>query len=440
MKIGPINIELAKTQPKEAPKKTKDVIIKYPSPSQSQVFAGYRNVKGSQMLSFELIDGLYENTVMNRVVQKIAGDSTRMNYSVNYIGMDGTREDTIADVGVMLDSLIDRTTLRMVFKDFLKYGTAFLYIQYDKSTNLPIRMYTLHPRYISPIFENGELMGWKYQGAGEPVLLTTTELIHFPNDPSTGEVFGSGIFGPVIQILELILNSQLNTSILIDRYAIPILHWMIESAIEGEKVDEDEITNFLNMLIDQLEIGSDVATPSQVSSKVIGMDGNLIDFIPIVENLMYTFGVTVGVPLQLMGFPGDNLSVSTRMMQAYQGYISDLQEQIGARIVESIYKPYLESQGFLHLVDYREIQISFPIMSVEEGSKTAVWLFPALQNGLISREEARNTLGFKGLPLPIDEIEIPEIQQEVVRPGARQPSDPEDPPKPQEPNEEDRKR
>jgi predicted RNA-binding protein Jag len=437
MRLGPIEINLASSKPKTQTKTPSTNVYKYPVMTQSQVFASYKNVTGSQALSFDLIDGLYSNSIMNRIIQKLAGDTTRMNYSVTCTDFEGKRIEEIELLTKQIDVKITRSVLRAVVRDMLKYGTGFLYIQYDKGTGIPIQTYTVHPQYLTPVIENGALTKWKYRSQGTETELLPEELIAFPLDPQTGELFGNSIFGPIIQILELILNSQQNTAILIDRFAIPIIHWLVSSGLENEgvKIEPEEIQKFLNSLVDQLDVGSDIATDALVDSKVIGTDADLIDFTPIIQNLQETFGITVGVPLMLIGARGDNLSISRMQFQSYLEHLRDIQETISDILTDKVYRPYLETQGYIQSEDYFELYLNFPVMSVEEGSKTATWLFPAVREGFIDRTEARNALGYKGAAVPIEDIEVPSQESEVIRPGARK--DPTEEPEeetPQEPN------
>lgn len=427
MKILGWDIKLARgsSQAKtvQAPKSP---IYQFPIMTQQQGFSAYNNVQGQQQLTYELIDGLYKKTIMNRVINKISGDCTRMNYTVSYINLDNTKNEQIEEIGNFVDVKLTRTVFRNIFRDMLKYGTAFLYVQYDAG-RIPIKMYTIHPRYVKPEIENGVLVRWIYNSGDGEKPLAPEDLICFPNDPATGEIFGNSIFGPIIQILELLLNSQYNTAILIDRYAIPIIHWMLDNGVEGVRTPPEEITNFLESLFSQLDVGNDIATDSGVQSKVIGTDSNLIDFVPIIQDQKETFGITVGVPLQLIGMKGDNLSVTTRQMQSYIDFLRDIQEMVADRLIEFLYKPYLLENGYVELDDYKRIDIDFPVMAVEENSKAIQWLVPAVDKGFITRTQAKNTLGFKGEAVPIDEIEL-FPSPEVIRPSQRKdPSEVKDP-------------
>lgn len=420
MKIFGRNISFGKEKVQMA---AKNAVMQYPSSSGSQEFATYRSIQGTQELSYTLIDDLYDRTIVNKIINKIAGDCTRMNYSVSYIGMDRKKDENLELVGLQIDTRLTRSVLRNVFRDMIKYGTGFLYIKYEGG--IPTKAYTIDPQYITPVIENGELVSWQYTSTGTPVTLTTKELIAFPFDPKTGEVYGKSIFGPLIQTLELFLNVQLDLTILVDRFALPIIMYILDNGIEGVQETDEEILAFMRSLLDQLSYGNDVGVGSGTSAQVLGTDSQLIDFIPIIKDLKESLGIICGVPFQLIGASGDNLSISKMQMQSYLEYIRDIQEMVGDILIEQVYKPFLEEEnGYVQLENYRDVYIDFPQQAVEENSKAITWISPAVNLGLISRTQGKNTLGFKGDAIPIEEMDVPWMQEEVVRPGAQKPNEP----------------
>ncbi|HOP32987.1 MAG TPA: phage portal protein [Candidatus Hydrothermia bacterium] len=371
---------------------------------------------GSYQLDYELIDALYEKTIMNTIINKIVGDASRLNYDITISNIDGTENHDLTMEIKKIDHLINRRTLRSLFKDMLKYGIAFLYIEYEGDE--PRDAFPIHPSYVTPNIKDGEIQDYTYMGLNGRIKLQKHQLIPIPRDQKTGELYGTSIFAPIMTILELILNTQLNLAIIVDRYALPIIQWALDTGFPDLTVEEEDLINFLKTLEQQFREGNDIATDSKVEARVIGTDDNMADFVPILRGQLEIFGITVGVPLQLLGMKGDNLSVTTRQMQAYLSTIRDLQEALGDMLVEELFKPYLEAKGYTQGEDYHRIYISFPILAVEENSKAITWLIPAIDKGLITRTEARNTLGFHGEAIPVEDIEL-FPSPEVVRPGRR---------------------
>ena len=75
-------------------------------------------------------------------------------------------------------------------------------------------------------------------------------------------------------------------------------------------------------------------------------------------------------------------------------------------LVEQLYEPFLEQQGKIPGQDYANIYLVFPTLTTESNADVATWLFPALRHGLISRDEARSQLSFRGKAIPVEELEF----------------------------------
>lgn len=418
MKIFGYEINFARAK-KATTKPKKTPVLAYPAASTSQGMPSYTNVSGNTIATYDLIDGLYEKTIMNTIVNKIAGDATRMNYSIQVVDDQGQIVEKIQTEARRIDARVNRKVLRDVIRDSKKYGTAFLFIDYGPD-GVPLDMYTVHPQYVEADLVDGVLLGWKYRGGSSAIPLDLTQLIPFPNDAQTGKIFGISAFSPILRTLELFLNSELNTAIIIDKFAIPIIHWMLEGGEEGT-IDDSEVLQFMQSMYEQLSVGSDFGTDGRVSSEVVGIGQNIVDFTPILKDLKETFSITVGVPFQLIGGAADNLSATKSQMMSYQSMIIDIQENAADVLIRNVYVPFLESMGYIQGEDYYDIYIDFPVWSYEENSKVAQWMKFAVDYGLITRRQAKNTLGYKGEPLDLDDLDVPmpQIQNgvDVSRPN-----------------------
>jgi hypothetical protein len=413
-------------------------VSQYPVTTQSQGFTRYVGPTGDMALSYEIIDSLYEKTIMKRIINKVVGDCSRMNYTVKCTDIDGVMIPEMNETIKSIDTKLTRKNMRGIFRDSIKYGTAFLYVQFGPD-GIPLRFVNVHPKYLTPVIaDDGTLTQWKYSSGGNEIILTPQEILCFADDPKTGELYGNSWFGPIMQILELLFNAQLNVSTILDRIAIPILVWKLDSMIEGTRTAPEDILAFMNSLIAQLEIGNDVGIDASIQPEILTPSETLIDFVPIIDNLLMTLGMQVGIPMTLMGMKGDNLSVSRIQKQSYLELIRDKQDAIGDDLVEQLYKPLFAAQGYEEGIDYYGVHTVFPILAVEEGADAIKWINPSVNLGLIDRDEGRQALGYIGRAIAIDDIEVPDIQPEVQRPGAQKPSDPSDVKEPTAEPEEDR--
>ena len=74
--------------------------------------------------------------------------------------------------------------------------------------------------------------------------------------------------------------------------------------------------------------------------------------------------------------------------------------------VEQIIEVFLESQGKTAGVDYSNVYLVFPALTVESNADVATWVLPLVRHGIISRDEARGQFGFRGKALPIEELDF----------------------------------
>lgn len=360
----------------------------------TKTFDSYKTATGDVSVDYDLVENLYKRTIMRRIINKLAGDATKLGFKFKYYDETGKEHQKATEIGRKIDALLTRNLLRNIYRDMLLYGDAFLYILKDE--NEVYKIIGINPKYITPTEKNGELIGWEYQPPNETntVQLTLEEVVHIPNDPLTGELFGQSIFSSVLQSLNLILNSQLNAAILLDRYAIPIVHWKIDSKNERKKTSTAEIKNFINTL-KQTTVGSDLVTDSSIEHDVIGTDSSMIDFRPILDKLDHYFFATVGVPGQLLGFPADNLSAISKQLQVYYDTIHDIQSILADYLITQLYKPMIETAGITEPIEITPI---FNKPTIENESRVITWVKDALALDLITREQAIQALGYQGKP------------------------------------------
>ena len=75
-------------------------------------------------------------------------------------------------------------------------------------------------------------------------------------------------------------------------------------------------------------------------------------------------------------------------------------------MIEQVIEPFLSTQGKEAGVDYSNIYLVFPVLTTESNADTSIWLFPAVRMGLITRDEARAQLKFRGKAMKLEDIEF----------------------------------
>lgn len=365
----------------------KDAVNPYYAIRQKQ-FGDYRTASGTSTVSYNLIEKLYRNTIMNQIINKEAGDASRLNFSVSYTDVNGNANEDAKTLCKPIDRLLTKKLLYNIFRDYIMYGDAFVYknISADGTGDLV----PMNPRYITPMTVDGStLTGWRYSGGGGSVELKPEQVLHISNSPITGDLYGVSIFEPVIQTLNLLLNSQENEALIIDRFLLPLLQWKIGDPSKNS-VTPEQINNTLEQ-IKNMRVGSDIATDAFVDANVIGVGGTLIDFTPILDKLETYIYVTAGVPGPILGADADNLSAITRQLQVYFDNIRQMQSILSDSLIADLYMPFLQANG---RDDVTNINISWDTGSIEQNSRIITWVMPALEAGLIDQDQAAAALGY----------------------------------------------
>lgn len=378
---------------------------KFQERTYSQKFASYTDIYGSQDLSYDLIDGLYNSTIINRVLKKIASDSVPEMFKVQIVDIEGNRIPDLEEACFLYTARLKRKHMYQMFLQALKYGTSFLYIG-NKEEDMLTNLFLLHPKNMEPVIDEseGEIESWTFRGTDGDVEIPPEDLIYFPYDPDIGQVFGMSFLGRLVQTLHLMLNTELNLAEIVDKFAIPILQWLVEVG-DDEELQEEELQGIVEALENQLQYSNDVVTTDRITTETIGFAQNQYDMVSTLQALKESFGLLT-FPMSIIGGKADNLSAIKIQASQYVNDLKALQQDLSDVLIEQLYEPFLEEQGKIPGQDYANIYLIFPTLTTESNADIATWLFPALRYGLISRDEARAQLSFRGKALPVEELEF----------------------------------
>lgn len=378
---------------------------KFQERTYSQKFSSYRDIYGSEDLSYDLIDGLYHSTIINRVIKKIASDAVPEMFRVQIVDMEGKRIEDLEQECFAYTARLKRKHIKQMYIQALKYGTSFLYIG-NKEEDMLSNLFLLHPKNMEPVMDEneGEIESWTFRGTDGDVEIPPEDIVYFPYDADVGEVFGMSFLGRLVQTLHLMLNTELNLAEIVDKFAIPILQWLVEVG-DDEELQEEELQGIVEALENQLQYSNDVVTTDRITTETIGFAQNQYDMVSTLQALKESFGLLT-FPMAIIGGKADNLSAIKTQAAQYINDLKDLQSDLSDILVEQLYEPFLESQGKTPGKDYANIYLIFPTLTTESNSDVATWLFPALRYGLISRDEARAQLSFRGQALPVEQLEF----------------------------------
>jgi len=358
-------------------------------------------------------------------------------FKLQVVDSEGKRIEEIEEACAIYTARLKRKHIKQLYLQALKYGTSFLYIG-KKEEDMLSNLFLLHPKNMEPIMDEGEgeIEGWKYRGKDGDIEIPAEEIIHFPYDADIGEVFGMSFLGRLVQTLHLMLNTELNLAEIVDKFALPILQWLIEVG-DDEELQEEELQGIVDSLENQLEYSNDVVTTNRITTDTIGFAQSQYDMVPVLQSIKESFGLLT-FPMSLIGGKADNLSAIKTQAAQYINDLKDLQMDLSDILIEQLYEPFIEQElNKIPGQDYANIYLIFPTLTTESNADVATWLFPAIRHGLISRDEARSQLSFRGKALPVEELEfiddswIEAVEANIA--SAQQTGDYTDPTKPNEP-------
>ena len=348
-------------------------------------------------------------------------------YSVQILDNDGNRMPDLELLCSQYHANFRRTNIKNIFNLQFRYGTCFTYVG-NKENEKPTNIFNIHPKYIKPVIKDGDIDSWEYSGGNTTVTIPKEDILIFSHDAVEGEVYGKSMLGPIVQTLHLLLNTELNIAEIVDKYAIPLVHWLVESDEENQQLSDNELSALVSSIQNQYEYGNDVITDARITTDVIASGQGQYDLAAILKALKQSMGILT-VPFQLLGGDADNLSAIKVQVAQYLNDLQNYQLGVSDALIEQFYKPFLESQGKVLGEDYLNIYLVFPVLSAEANADAASWIFPAIKYGLISRDEARAQLGFRGKALEIDMLEFIDssntdlinqnIQQSGTQPDAK---------------------
>ena len=380
-------------------------VKKHPETRYTQNFATYSDIYGQADVDYDLIDALYHSTILNRVIKKISSDAVPEMFRVQIIDMEGNTIPELEQVVNIYLAHLKRKHINQMFNYTMRYGTGFLYIG-NKLEDQLINMFCLHPKDLNPVMDEstGEIKEWEYSTREGTIIIPDEDLLRFAYDPDIGEIFGMSFVGKLVQTLHLMLNTELNLAEIVDKYAIPILQWLVEVG-DDEEVEDDELYGIVQSLQEQLQYSNDIVTTSRITTDVVGFAQSQYDMESTLSQLKESFGLLT-FPMAIIGGKADNLSAIKIQASQYVGDLKDLQMSFSDEVVEQVIEPFLETLGKIAGIDYSNIYLIFPALTVESNADIATWVLPLVRHGIISRDEARGQFGFRGKALPVEELDF----------------------------------
>lgn len=356
-------------------------------------------------IDFTIIDGLYHRTILNKIIRKYTSSIVPPYFTLSVEDEQGNDLPELRKALKTVSRRINRKLLLQIEKEVLLYGTSVVY-----TGNLENEIFTLNLKDVQPRFSTegktrGQFLGFDYPYQDEIVFIPKEDVAIYTNDPDNQQIFGNSILEPMLQTLHEYLNNKLALAEILDNFSQPLLMWLVNTEDLSFATQDEFINKVKERLYLDLNAGDDVVADSRVDAKLVEFSNVSSHLVAILQESREDLGI-LSVPQALLGGDADNLSSSKVQVGLFYEETRSYQAELNDFIVENIYKIYLERLGYEDGVDYHNIYINFPPSTSELPSDSIIWVKSAFEMGLITLDEARSILGFRGrAPGATEELE-----------------------------------
>lgn len=352
-------------------------------------------------LTYTLLDGLYDRTILKKIIQKYIANVIPSFYTLIIEDENGDRIQDLEIKCKKIGQIINRRYMRELMKAWFLYGTAPTYTGNRDQDDMYEEVFVLHPRDLTPKFilepgaQYGEIEYWNYNYGGVNFEIPPDHIKIFANDPDIGNLYGNSIVNQLQDTLHQFLNNRLDLAEILNRYAIPIVQWAVDVSDVGAQNEDDIITKARIMLDEQLFAGDDIVCDARIEPRTLSFVNDVGHLINILQESRRDLGM-LSIPESLLGGQISNLSGGKTQAAVFMVEIGDIRATLNDFLAEEYYIPFLEKEGAIRGEDYHNAYIAFPLATTELPSESIIWIKTALEMGLISLNEGRAELGFRG--------------------------------------------
>ena len=341
--------------------------------------------------TYEFLDKIYENTIMNKIISKIV-DNTIPNVLIFNVEDDNNNPIPEAEESIRpISKKITRKLLKEVLRNYFLYGTGVVFKSIPK--NGESELISLHPKYLDPYIDHKGILKYYTYDDGYRTYKLPKELVYvFAKDPRPGELFGKSILNYTARTLTNLMNNQLDLTEILNRYAIPMIQWAIDLETVQTQDTDDIIAKIKEDLAKDLDAGDDIVSDARLSANVIEPQQATTSLVQILDATRKDLSILT-IPQALIGGDADNLSSSKVQISVFYQEINSYRATLNDFLVEQVIRKTLPEK-------YQDANIflSFPLLNFELPSESIIWVKTALELGLITFDEARSVLGFRGRP------------------------------------------
>ena len=393
-------------------------------------FRSYNSQYRTSRLTYRILDGLYQRTILNPIIQTLVSNIVPPFYTLTVEGLDGQRMENLELECRAMSQVINRTFLSDAERAFFLYGTALAYVGAVDLDNFEGELFLLHPADVLPVYyevdspKYGEIKHWVYRFGNKTFEIPAEHIKVYANDPDIGSLFGNSMVNYMQDTLIQFLNNRTDLAEILNRYAIPIVQWAVDVTDVSAQDQDSFITRIRKTLHEQFAAGDDIISDARVEPRVLGFASDVGHLISILDASRKDLGM-LGVPESLMGGQISNLSGGKTQAAVFMTKVNKYRAILNDFLAEVFYIPYLKEKGYIRGKDYHNVYIAFPRATTELPSEKIIEIKTSVEMGFITLNEARMELGYRGAaPGVTDELKeifkVRSIQYETANGNGNQ--------------------
>lgn len=361
----------------------------------------YGNPYAPIRLTYQIIEGLYERTVLNSIIQTLISNIIPPYFTLTVEGLDGKRMPELEKECAKISQVINRTHLAELQQWHLLHGTALDYCgNVDENGDIK-EVFLLHPSDVQPKFYDpgtpnyGEIEYWIYSYNNQIVHIPPEDINIYAHDTNIGELYGRSIVAPLQDTLVEFLNNRRDLAEVLNRYAIPIVQWAVDVTDVESSNQDTFIRRIERTLKNQLAAGDDLVLDARIEPRTLSFASDVGHLIQILDASRKDLGM-LGVPESLMGGQISNLSGGKTQAAVFMVKVNKYRAILNDYLAEKYYIPHLEKKGAIRGEDYHNVYIAFPRATTELPSDKIIEIKTSVEMGFITPNEARLELGYRG--------------------------------------------
>ena len=329
--------------------------------------------------------------------------------------VDSTNKAVIKKINNFMEDMNFEIFLRIVVRNMLIYGNAFVEIV-GKGKTID-NIIVLDPKYMFVKRDkHGILLGYtQYRGKNQPINFNSDEIAHFSYNQIGDEIYGTSILRPLlggkVSLLTQFLEMEDAMKTLVKRRANAPIHAKIGS--DQYPPTSTDVENAADELVD-LGNKNEIVTSYLVELDTLNFRSRLMDIDPYIQHYENSIIYGLEVPAVLLGRANVPEGLANVQMDAFERRIKSLQSFLEQTIEEKIFKKMFPNDH----IEFEWGQPTSQLEGAEMQQYQNILKLPISDETKADIENLmRKKLGFKEikiiLPKPIQKPElIPQIKKE----------------------------